>query len=65
MEELEKEYRRALKSFLYFDRKFQSVKKIETKEKYLRFMQINQKYRESILSKMGGKNERKNFENKN
>ena len=65
MEDLEKEYRRAWKSFLYFDRKFQSVKKIETKEKYLRFMQINQKYRESILSKMGGKNERKNFENKN
>ena len=49
MKELEKEYRRAWKSFLYFDKKFQA------KEKYLRFMQINQKYRESILSKMGGK----------
>ena len=52
MEELAKEYRRAWKNFLYFDRKFNSVKKIETKEKYLRFMQINQKYRESIFSKM-------------
>lgn len=55
MEELVKEYRRAWRSFLYFDRKIQTVKKIETKEKYLRFMQINQKYRESILSKMGEK----------
>lgn len=55
MEETAKEYRRAWKSFLYFNRKFQSVKKIETKEKYLRFMKINQKYRESILSKMGEK----------
>lgn len=52
-QELEKEYQRAWKSFLIFDKRFNKAKKLSTKEKYLRAMEANQKYRDLIMKRMG------------